>query len=103
MIRDLAKIVLDIDPDHAPYNPYRNLTKLAIQDAAACHALLSTASTVWATVHHTSATLESTFHRIKAVQAISQRLEGGARPSELTILAVILLWSHEVLTKNYES
>ena len=95
MIRDLARIILALDPDDALYNPNRNLTRLAMQDPAARHALLSTASTVWATVHDTSTTSESTFHRIKAIHEIRQRLEGREKPSESTVLAVILFWSHE--------
>jgi hypothetical protein len=93
---DLARFTLMMNPERMLYNPYTNLVRFAIQDAAACHALLASASMIWEGISGTSMESQSTTHKLKAIQVIGACIRENGEPSELTIVAVILLWSHEV-------
>ncbi|KIW19997.1 hypothetical protein PV08_00572 [Exophiala spinifera] len=92
----MARITLMMNPEQMFYNPYTNLVRLAIQDVAACHALLANASAIWEGVFGRSMQYQSTAHKLMAIQIIGNRLKEGGKPSEPTIVAVILLWAFEV-------
>ena len=96
----MAMIALGTRPEQLSYNPYTNIVRFAVEDVAVCHALLASASTIWGSMCRISTLAQSTAHKLKAIQVISRRLKEEAPPSELTIVAVILLWTHEVKQPN---
>lgn len=89
-------MVLDIKPKTALFNPYKRLFRLVLQDPASWHAILCSITVAWSKAHGAKTTSEESYHKMNAVRHISEHIRGNKRPSESAIVAVILLWSHEV-------
>lgn len=101
VFNNIADLMLRTPKRGTPYHPAMEAhVPYALQDVAPYEALLAVCVTFWDKLHGMKPGPEAVGHKLKAIQAVNQRLQDPetlkGELSDITIAAVSLLWTLEV-------